>query len=49
MAEPAQQFDTRPPFRGAITTPAFTFGGGTLARTGTDAFSFPGFASLPVA
>ncbi len=43
--EPAQQFDTRPPFRGTITTPAFTFGSGTLTRTGTDAFSAGGFAS----
>jgi hypothetical protein len=42
--EPDQQFAQRPPFRGTITTPAFTFGGGTLARTGTDAFSTAGFA-----
>ena len=43
--EPAQQFDTRPPFRGTISTPAFSFGGGALTRTGTDAFSASGFAS----
>lgn len=42
---PEQQFTSRPPFRGTITTPAFTFGGGTIKRTGTDAFSFPGCAS----
>ena len=43
--EPDQQFASRPPFRGTITTPAFSFGGGTLARTGQDAFSAGGFAS----
>jgi hypothetical protein len=40
-----QQSDRFPPFRGTITTPAFTFGGGTLKRTGTDAFSAGGFAN----
>ena len=42
--EPAQEFRTRPPFRGTIHTPAFKFGGGRLTRTGTDAFSASGFA-----
>ncbi len=34
-----------PPFRGGITTPGFSFSGGQLSRTGSDAFSFPGFAT----
>ena len=41
---PDQQFASRPPFRGTITMPAFSFGGGALSRTGTDAFSAGGFA-----
>ncbi len=40
-----QQFETRPPFRGTIVTPAFNFGGGVLTRTGTDAFSSSDFAT----